>query len=325
MWLEESEGQAYTRDDIERVAGTLHPVHMEQTHCPICTDAPTRVVGSRGILEKGGALRPFINVLCMRCGLVFMNPRPTPAEYRDLYATYETHRYGIDTQEASATHAADQAARLATARPLVDALHRYIKAPAVERRVLEVGCAYGFFSEAVKQSWGCRVQGVEPSVRFADVARARIGMSVFTGSFEEYAAQRPAEEQFDLIVLNHVFEHFPDPLATIRLLETMLAPGGVVYMEVPNTAHFKKPVDRFFDYCHPFSYSPASLARLLAVAAWKPIAQFSLKPLRLQVVVAPASHTAPAVVSRNGAGPRMLYVQFYFRRVIDRLRLLRKQ
>lgn len=293
---------------------------MEQTHCPICTDAPTRVVGRRGILEKGGPLKPFTNVLCMRCGLVFMNQRPSPAEYRELYATYETHRYGIDTQDASALHAADQATRLATARPLITSLDALMQVPAQNRRTLEVGCAYGFFSEAVKEAWGCRVQGVEPSVRFADVARQRIGMPVFTGSFEEYAAQRPSAEQFDLIVFNHVFEHFPDPLATLRLIETMLAPGGVVYMEVPDISNFKKPIDTFFDYCHPFSYTPASLSRLLAVAAWKPIARFSLKPFRLQAVVAPVSHPAPAVAWTEGAWPKRLHWQIRFRHAVDPLR-----
>jgi 2-polyprenyl-3-methyl-5-hydroxy-6-metoxy-1,4-benzoquinol methylase len=47
----------------------------------------------------------------------------------------------------------------------------------------------------------------------------------------------PAEDDlahFDLICLRHVLEHLPDSLLAMRKIREMLAPGGMVLVEMPN-------------------------------------------------------------------------------------------
>lgn len=43
----------------------------------------------------------------------------------------------------------------------------------------------------------------------------------------------PPDQQFDVILCNHVLEHLADPVDTVRRLRKHLKPGGVLYAEVP--------------------------------------------------------------------------------------------
>ena len=43
-----------------------------------------------------------------------------------------------------------------------------------------------------------------------------------------------APESVDVIICNQVYEHVPDPQALIRLIHTLLKPGGIVYFAGPN-------------------------------------------------------------------------------------------
>ena len=46
------------------------------------------------------------------------------------------------------------------------------------------------------------------------------------------------DDPFDLIILSHVLEHFPDPLGVVERVLERLNPGGVLYIEVPNIRAF---------------------------------------------------------------------------------------
>lgn len=43
-----------------------------------------------------------------------------------------------------------------------------------------------------------------------------------------------APASLDVIICNQVYEHVPDPQALIRLIHTLLKPGGIVYFAGPN-------------------------------------------------------------------------------------------
>jgi len=95
-------------------------------------------------------------------------------------------------------------------------------------RVLEIGCANGDVLMELRDEFPV-VRGIELTEDAADAARAR-GLDVFCGTLEEYET----DEQFDLVFMSHVIEHVLDPVATVRRIAELLAPGGVLYLETPN-------------------------------------------------------------------------------------------
>ena len=72
-------------------------------------------------------------------------------------------------------------------------------------------------------------------------------------------------EQFALVSMIYVLEHVRDPRALLSEALKDLAPGGVLYVEVPDAAAFgrKAPEDDIFNACHLWMFSPESLGTLL--------------------------------------------------------------
>lgn len=95
-------------------------------------------------------------------------------------------------------------------------------------RILDVGCAHGWFLEAARAR-GYDAIGLEPDDAVADVAR-RQGTPVRSGFFPQ--GLEPGE-CFDAIVFNDVFEHLPHPERAMRAVRDRLAPGGLVAINLP--------------------------------------------------------------------------------------------
>ncbi len=99
-------------------------------------------------------------------------------------------------------------------------------------RLLEVGCAHGWFIDMVSPSF--EVTGIEPDVAVATATRAR-GLAVLGGFFPDVL---DASDRFDIIVFNDVLEHIPDVNATLDACWHHLAPGGRIVVNAPSRSGF---------------------------------------------------------------------------------------
>lgn len=98
-------------------------------------------------------------------------------------------------------------------------------------RLLEVGIGSGrFLSAAAKSGW--QVAGIEASSAIAKHVGQRYGVSVFVGSLDEY--DDSLGTGFDVVIMNHVLEHLTDPKKALLQIKTLLNPGGVLHLAVPN-------------------------------------------------------------------------------------------
>jgi 2-polyprenyl-3-methyl-5-hydroxy-6-metoxy-1,4-benzoquinol methylase len=101
--------------------------------------------------------------------------------------------------------------------------------------LLELGCAEGRTSEALKKRYGCRATGVEYDEAQGQSARSRLD-SVTIGNAE--TVEIPGGK-FDLILCLDVLEHLVDPWAVVAKLVERMTPDGSVIISVPNVQHYK--------------------------------------------------------------------------------------
>lgn len=107
-------------------------------------------------------------------------------------------------------------ARLETLRPLRG------------QRLLEVGCAYGWFLDEAR-TCGADCHGIEADAELYQRGH-EAGHHVMQGFFP---ACLDDDECFDLIVFNDVFEHLPDVDTAMAACRAHLNPGGLLVINLP--------------------------------------------------------------------------------------------
>ncbi|WP_425398138.1 methyltransferase domain-containing protein [Aeoliella sp.] len=165
---------------------------------------------------------------CGNCTLTFVNPRPDWSElapyYSDAYAPYsKTH---------SASSIDSESTVLAEARQSGALRH----APVTQgTRLLDIGCGGGYFMRLATKL-GALVEGIEPNEFAAQQARSD-GTAVFTGTLQDYVKQSNGK-RFDVVTMNHVLEHTPDPVEELRAVSDLLEKNGACVIAVPNSEHW---------------------------------------------------------------------------------------
>ncbi len=100
---------------------------------------------------------------------------------------------------------------------------KFISALRPGGRLLDIGCAYGFFLLEAREYY--EVAGVELAEEAADHGR-RAGLNILSGVADSDTMTRLGA--FDVITLLDVIEHLPAPRDTLALCVQHLNPGGVI-------------------------------------------------------------------------------------------------
>ena len=157
-------------------------------------------------------------VSCPGCGAVYVGEDPANIDFDALYG--EAYYTG-GSDAVFADYVGQQAARRAQARRKLWTLRTLPPRVARSGRLLDVGCAAGFFLAEARAHYA--VQGVELSAWSSAYARDRLGLPVVTGTLLQAAL--PADH-FDVITLWDVIEHVPDPVPLLTEAARVLRPGG---------------------------------------------------------------------------------------------------
>lgn len=240
-----------------------------------------------GCVTCGGSLAHFADPVvagtrvsydaCTRCGLVQMNPRPSP-EALDTY--YE--------QAYRAAHGDEQGQR--TGDSQVRRSHQQKDfIGTTPARHLDVGCSMGTLLEIV----GAAAQvGVEPGEQHRQQA-ADAGIEVYE-TIDDLVASQP--DAFDLITMSHVVEHLADPVGYLPALRPLLAPGGRLLVEVP---YLYRSIA--YEVDHLLVFTMPTLVSTLRAAGFEPVATRIHKARQgglgtgrnLAVLAVPAEPVAP--------------------------------
>jgi SAM-dependent methyltransferase len=161
-------------------------------------------------------------VRCRGCELIYTSPRIHSPE--SIYRG-ESDRYFEEARlifEGRAPHHRDP-----NYRQEIQSIERHRQPPG---RFLDVGCNMGMLLRiAVERGW--TGVGVEPSPSLAALAR-RWGHTIHNCFLHELPESEA--HTFDVVALSDVFEHVTQPGELLQAASRALAPGGVLYVKVPN-------------------------------------------------------------------------------------------
>jgi SAM-dependent methyltransferase len=186
---------------------------------------------------------------CRDCGIVFRNPRPGDKArleaYRDRQPSAEKLQSGWD--EPSRRHY----------RFVLERMRR-LGLPG--RRILDFGCGAGAFLGVARES-GFDVEGLEVGRETAAAAARRTGIRVFDRPLPHPGYP---EEPFAAVFSSMVFEHLTDPPQTLKVIQEIVLPQGLVVIEVPNLADIRESLRRgsTLDDAHLFYFDRSSIGRL---------------------------------------------------------------
>lgn len=198
-------------------------LEREEIPCNNCggDDVVLLLEGRDRLQGKGGT---FSLVRCGRCGLIYLNPRPTQEEMSRYYPKeYDRYRPAIEDEPSGL--------KRWLLRYGIQKRCRAITARKKGGRLLDVGCATGIFLAEMRRHGQWELHGVETTREAVAYARTRFGLDIFIGELEE--AGYP-DRYFDVITLWDVLEHLPDPRFTLLEIRRIMKPDGILLLQVPD-------------------------------------------------------------------------------------------
>ncbi|NQT49987.1 class I SAM-dependent methyltransferase [Candidatus Kuenenbacteria bacterium] len=191
---------------------------------------------------------------CSKCGLFELQPQLSTEQLLKAYPD-EYHGYNYEGVESKIFNF------LQNLR-LKKRIKFYKTLIGKEAKILDIGCGDGHYMDHLKQKTGWQITGIEFKKEIAAIGQEK-GREILTGTFENLDFP---DTHFDLIIMNHLIEHVPDPVALLAKARRKLKPGGYIIGELPN-------VDSWDYYCfgkhwgglhvprHLFNFTPIALRK----------------------------------------------------------------
>ena len=186
------------------------PPTIPPPECVVCGETARRFLFERNS-------HPIVE--CEGCGLKLVGRRPDKASLENLYSrNYFTGMAGKDGYG----YADYEREREQLQINFRERIH-FITDRVNGGRLLDVGCAMGFFLEMLGPEW--EKEGVDISDYAARYAREKLNLNVRTGSFLDLDFP---ENSYDAITMWDAIEHFENPAAALLKARQLLKAGGII-------------------------------------------------------------------------------------------------
>jgi 2-polyprenyl-3-methyl-5-hydroxy-6-metoxy-1,4-benzoquinol methylase len=177
--------------------------------CPICGSASTGM-----LFQK--------HCKCKNCGLIFFE---YTLNVTDLVKIYEEKYFGGKVYR---DYIQEKPFRKKLFLEKLNLIKTYMPP---NGKVLDVGCATGFFLEVMREL-GYETYGVEVTEYASNYARNVLKLNVITGGL---LSARYPDDFFDIITMFDVLEHLPNPIETLTECSRIIKRGGILIIETLNT------------------------------------------------------------------------------------------
>lgn len=261
---------------------------MAQGICRACRGSELRQFLDAGELPLAGGFLPgpeaisserffpLVIHICADCGLIQI------VDPIDLDTLFKQYYFSSSTVGGLVAHFRDYAEFIAT--------------DLEAKSVVEFGCNDGILLEPLRQR-GLACYGVDISENISEIARGK-GLDVTTGHFDQATAKTLVERSgpVDLVTGSNCFAHNEDPDEILDAARVLLAPDGLLALEVMYAGDLLEQLQWDTLYHEHFSvYSLGSMATLLRRKGYSLVDVFHL-PMHagsLRVIASP-NPDAPA-------------------------------
>ena len=238
--------------------------------CPLCQSVKSRNMAVLTAILNLPGNSPSSVFRCKGCNVYYLSPYISDHLISELYSK---SYFAGQSQDYTDLHVSassnDYEREIAAARlgKFRETLVTLLKHCPNASSILDIGAATGEFL-AIAREYDLSVSGIELSSHAAARAKEKFGLDFHEISIVDYTGT----ETYDLIHMNHVFEHFRTPHQVLERIASLLRKGGVVYVEVPfqfnvfevikyRTTGKRKDFD-VFSLHHPIFYRPNSLKKI---------------------------------------------------------------
>lgn len=163
---------------------------------------------------------------CQTCHLVVAKHIPSFAELKKLYE--EEYFFGMEYSD----YTADRPALEKNFRQRIKFLKKHINS---DSKVLEIGCAYGYFLNLIKDDVKYH-KGYDVSSEGVAYAKDKLGLNASTLDFLK--DKEVANNSIDLVCMWDVMEHFGEPHKHIERASKVLKDGGKLCFTTGNVGAF---------------------------------------------------------------------------------------
>ena len=274
---------------------TTHPQQFELVPCENCLSSRFSTIRDS---EDGSKI-----VRCLDCGLVFVNPLPTEDLLRQLYS----HKLANSEQKLPyyLNYIQERKDRGTSFDKLhnsrLDLIEPFCRRPAINGgdssanssipsgvgssgpasylrgNLLDVGCGAGFFLKTA-QSRGWNTCGIDFLPEYNRFAKEELHLeNIHSATLEE---MNFPQRSFDVVTLWDLIEHLRHPLSTLKEINRVLRPGGLVVIWTPNVKNAALLKDRWNGYripLHLYFLSSQSLNNMLTQSGFQTIYEKTTK------------------------------------------------
>ena len=204
---------------------------------------------------------PFGTQICRSCGLTTqtlrLNPVSLPLFYDEIYWPLVMGSNNPDYLTAPKDNR------------WVSYILKHISSENSQLEVFEIGCGSGNRLASIKKEIealgiGVHATGCDYSESALSVAQKK-GIDIVHGGLEEIACTGKA----DVVILSHVFEHFPDLAMAIKRLSNIAHDDSIIYVEVPGVNDLENKREYLYNYqlysvlAHTYNFSLKTLSMVL--------------------------------------------------------------
>jgi SAM-dependent methyltransferase len=202
-------------------------------------------------------------VLCRHCGLIRANPQPSAEQLGWFYSRVYRRLYG----PFAAADAALFESKLWKGELVRSALES-AGVSLVGGPIIDLGCGGGWTLAPLAAFTQPRI-GFDFDERLLELGRAR-GLDLRLGGLDRALTDGV---RASLVIFGHVLEHTLDPEAELRALGALLAPGGLLYLELPHTRRIgdgalQNDGSRYWQRAHLWDFQRRHLLALAARAGY---------------------------------------------------------